>query len=149
QCLDAFTGNDVGANGRLNGNIKHLPRNKPAHLAHHLSPAVPRIAAMHHHGQGVDAISIDENIDLDDVRWLLFLELVIHGGIASRHGFEAIKEVQHDLGKWHLITQMDLPAVVAHVLLHAPLVQAKRHHRPDVFLGHEESERNYGFTDFG
>jgi hypothetical protein len=76
---------------------------------------------VHDDGQRIDLVAVDQHVDLDHVGGAVFLELVVHRGIAARGRLELVEEVQHDLAHRHFVGQLDLAAVVAHVHLHAAL----------------------------
>src|SRR5690606_15322943 len=109
---------------------------------------VARIGAVHDHGQGVDPVTIDEQVDLHHVGMTILEELVVHGGIAARDRLEPVEEIENNFRQRHLIGELHLPAVVDHVGLHAPLRIAQRHDRADVILRHEEGDRNDGLANF-
>src|SRR5690606_20386712 len=123
--LDVLAGNDLGAYGRLDGDVEHLAGNQPAHLGDHFAAAIAGIRAMDDHGQGVDAVAVDQQVDAHDVGGPVLLELVVHRGVAARHRLELVEEVEHALGQRHVVGQVHLPAVVGHVQLYAPLGHAQ------------------------
>src|SRR5271155_3228421 len=64
QRLDRLAGDDLGADRRLDRDIEHLPRNQRAHFGDHLAPAILRRCAVDHDRQSVDALAVDENVQL-------------------------------------------------------------------------------------
>src|SRR5450755_579295 len=81
--LDRFAGDDLRADGRLDRHVEHLPRDQRTHLRHHLAAAVLRNRAMDHHRQRVDALAVDQDVELDHVGCAELLEFVIERRIAS------------------------------------------------------------------
>ena len=106
-----------------------------------LAAAVLRERAMHHHRQRVDALAVDQDVELDHVGGAKLLELVVERRVAARHRLQAVEEIHHHLGQRQLVGQHHLAADVLHVLLHAALLGAQRHHRADVLLRHQDRRR--------
>ena len=98
-------------------------------------------------GQRIDLFAIEQDVHLHHVGGAVLLELVVHGGVAARHGLELVEEVQHDLAQRQLVGQHDLPAVVGHVQLHATLLVGQCHHRAHIFLRHVQMHRDDGLAD--
>src|SRR5690606_22552120 len=147
QRLDVFARNDLGADGRLDGHVEHRAGNEAAHAGNHVAATLARVGPVHDHGQGVDPVAIDEQVNLHHIGRPVFHELIIHGSVAARYRLEPVEEIQHDLGQRNFVCQVHLAAVIAHVDLHAALVVAQRHHGPDVFLGHEQGDLDDGLAD--
>src|SRR5690348_12865261 len=135
QRLDGLAGDDLRAYRGLDGDVEHLPRDELAHLGHDLPAAILRVGAVHHHRKRVDALAVDQNVELDHVGGAKFLEFVVERGVAARYRLQPVEEIHHDFGERKLVLEHHLPTDVLHVLLHAALVGAKREHRPDVLLG--------------
>ena len=102
---------------------------------------------MHDDRQRVDAVAVDQHVDLDDVGRAVLLELVVHRRVAARHALQLVEEVEHDLGQRQLVGQMHLAAVVGHVELDAALLVGQRHHRADVVLRHVQVHRDDRLAD--
>src|SRR3984893_9761625 len=75
--LDRFAGDDLRADGRLDRHVEHLARNQRAHLGNHFAAAVLGDRTMHHHRQRVDALAVDQDVELDHVGGAELLELVV------------------------------------------------------------------------
>ena len=103
---------------------------------------------MNNDGQRIDLFSIKKDIHLHHIGRAVLLEVVVHRRVTARHTFELVKEVQHDFGQRHLISEHDLTAVVGHVHLHAPLLVGKCHDRTHVLLRHVQVHRHDGLADF-
>src|SRR5690606_38217946 len=137
QGLHVLSGDDLGTDGRLDGNIEHLPGNQATHARNHFPAPVACIRSVNNHGKCVHTIAVDQQVDLDYVRVTELQELVIHGGIAAGNRFKAIEEIQHDFGERHFVCELHLPTVVDHVHLYATLCVAQGHYRAHVILRHE------------
>src|SRR5438132_3168642 len=137
QRLDALARDDLGANGRLDCHVEHLPRNELAHLGDDFAAAILRMRPVNHHRKRVDALAVDQDVELHDVGSAKLLEFVIERGIAPRHGLQPVEKVHDDLGQRQLVDQHDLAADVLHVFLYAALLGAQRQHRAHIFLRHE------------
>ena len=103
---------------------------------------------MDHHGQRIDALAVDEKVELDDIGGAKFEELVIHRRITARYRLQLVEEIHHHFRERQLVGQHHLAAEVLHVLLHAALVGAQRQHRANVFLGQQNRCRDDRLPDF-
>ena len=72
---------------------------------------------MHDRTERVHTITVEQDVNLDEVGTLLAALLVIQGGVAARAGLELIEKVEDDLGQGQLVVQ--LHAILAQVV-HAP-----------------------------
>ena len=77
QGLDTFPGDNVRAYGGLNSDVEHLPGNQFAHFLREFPSAVLAARAMHNQRQGVYALAIDEDIQLDEIGGSELLEFII------------------------------------------------------------------------
>ena len=82
QRFNCLTRNNVGPNGRLNGDVKHLARDDFAHFGHHGPAPVLGLRAVHNDGQGINLFTVEQNVDLHHIGGAVFLEFVVHGRIA-------------------------------------------------------------------
>ena len=96
QGFDCLTRDHIGADRGLDGDVVHLARNHFTHLAHDRTATVGGLRAVHDDGQRIYALAIEQNIHLDHIGGAVFLELIVHGRIASADRFEFVKKVQHD-----------------------------------------------------
>src|SRR5690348_8086597 len=62
--LDGLARDDLRADGSLDRHVEHLPRDEAAHLRDHLAPAVLRHRPVHHDRERVDAVAVDEDVEL-------------------------------------------------------------------------------------
>src|SRR5690606_7347937 len=108
QRLDVLARDDFGADGRLDRDVVHLARDQRTHARDHVAPARARAGAVHDHRERIDAIAVDEQVDLDHVGAAILLELVVHRGVAARDGLQTVEEVEHDLGQRDLVGEVDL-----------------------------------------
>ncbi|MNC84958.1 hypothetical protein D3C83_05280 [compost metagenome] len=138
----------MGADRRLNRDIEHLTRNELPHLGNELASAVMRVVAMHDQRQRVDALPVDQNVELDEIAGAIFEEVVIERGVTTGNGLQAVKEIHHDLVQRQFVSEHDLPPEILHIALYAALLHAKRDHGADIVLWHENGSGNDRFADF-
>ena len=106
---------------RLDRNVEHLPRNEFAHLRDEFTTPILAVCAVHDDGKRIHLLAVDENINLADVRFAVFLEVVVHRRVTARCRLELVEEIEHDFVERHLVRQMHLTPVIRHVQLHATL----------------------------
>ena len=146
QSFDCLTGNDVRPDSRLYGDVVHLAGDDLSHFGHHRPTPVLRLRAVHDDGQCIYFFAVKQDVDLHHIGGPVFLELVVHRGIAARHRLELVEKIQHDLGERHLVGQHHLPPMVGHVQLHTPLLVGQGHHRAHVILRHVQVHRHDGLA---
>ena len=57
--------------------------------------------------ESVNSVSVEENIDLDEVSDLLATLVVVKRGVAASARFEVVEEVEDDLREGKLVVQLD------------------------------------------
>ena len=62
QRLDVLARNDVGADGRLDRHVEHLPGDQLLHLLHQLATLVGRVVAVDDQRQGIDPLAVDQHV---------------------------------------------------------------------------------------
>ncbi len=77
QGFDCLTRDHVGANGRLDGNVELLARNNLTHFGHHGAATIDRLAPVNNDRQRIDALTVEQDIDLDNVGCTELFELVV------------------------------------------------------------------------
>ncbi len=147
QGLDVLAGDDVRTDRGLDRDVVLLARDLLAHLRRDGPAAVLALHAVHDDRQRVDAVAVDQQVDLDDVRRPVFLELVVHRRVAARDALQLVEEVEDDLGQRDLVREHHLAPVVRHVELHAALLHRQRDHRADVVLRHVQVHGDDGLAD--
>src|SRR6202521_663142 len=81
--LDRFAGDDLRADRRLDRHVEHLARDERAHLGNHFAAAVLSDRAMDHYRQRVDALAVDQDVELDHVGGAELLELIVERRVAA------------------------------------------------------------------
>ena len=61
---------------------------------------------MNDRAERVDAVAVEQDVDLDEVGALLAALLVVQRRVAARAGLELIKKVEDDLGEGQLVVQL-------------------------------------------
>ncbi len=91
-----FAGNNFGANGCLNGNFKHLPRQQLAQLfTQSFSPFVGFVA-VHDGREGIHFLAIQHDIQLHHVGFPKANQFIVEGSITAGNGFKLIEKVEYD-----------------------------------------------------
>ena len=65
--LHGRAGDDLGADGRLDGHLEHLPRDDFLELDADVAAAVEGAVAVDDDGERVDRLAVDEDVELDQV----------------------------------------------------------------------------------
>ena len=79
-------------------------------------------------GEGVGRLSVEQDVELDELRRPEAGHVVIKGSVALRDGLEFVIEIEDDLRQWHIVVELD--AVCRDVVLAdegAALVKAEFH----------------------
>ena len=100
---DGFAGDDLGADGGLDGDLEHLPGDELAHFADEGLAAVVGGVAVDDDGEGVDGVAADEDVHLHHGRDPGAGEGVVEGGVAAGDGLEAVVEVEDDFVEGELV----------------------------------------------
>src|SRR5436190_3290067 len=83
QRLDRFPGDDAAADGRLDGDLEHLPWNQLAHLRRQRAAALVGHVAVHDDRQRVDRIAVDQDVELHQRRRPVAGHMVVERGVAA------------------------------------------------------------------
>src|ERR1019366_4292566 len=96
QRADGFSGNDLAADGGLNGDGVLLARDDFLELrGEGTSPAL-RLLAVHDARKGVHGLAVYEHVELDHVRVPVAGMVVIHGAVAASDALDAVMEINED-----------------------------------------------------
>ena len=74
---DVLAGDDPGSDGRLDRHLELLPRNELAQLLRHLDAVVVGLVLVDDRAERVDRLSLEQDVDLDQVGRLLVVDLVV------------------------------------------------------------------------
>ena len=119
--LHIGAGDDLAADGGLDGHIEHLLVDHFLHLLTERKAQGLALAAVHHDGQRVHGIAVYQDVHLHQVGFGIVLHVVVEAGVALGHGLELVVEIQHHLVQGQFIDQHH--AILAHIfelLLEAP-----------------------------
>src|SRR4051812_16048163 len=104
--LDGLTGDHVGADRRLDGNVELLPRDRLAQALHQVAPLVVGGLLVHDQGKGVHLVAGEQHVELHQIRWPVLDRLVVQRRIALAPRLELVEEVEHDLGQWQVVLNL-------------------------------------------
>mmetsp|Transcript_18479 Transcript_18479/g.31861 ORF Transcript_18479/g.31861 Transcript_18479/m.31861 type:complete len:240 (+) Transcript_18479:266-985(+) len=95
---EPLSDDDLGTDGRLDAQVKQLPRNVLLKSGNDGAGARKRVLFMHDGRQRIDAVAVEQRVHLDYGRRLPFAHLVVKGGIARGDGLDVVAEGRDDLG---------------------------------------------------
>ena len=107
-----------------------------------------RVLAVHDQRERVDAVAVDQDVELHEIARAILDELVIERRVAARHRFQPVEEIHHDFVQRQLVGEHHLAPEVLHVLLRAALLRAQRDHGADVLLRHEDRRLDHRLAHF-
>ena len=136
--LDGFTRDDLAADGRLNRNLEHLPRDDVFELLADGTPAPVRLVAVDDDGERVADFAVEQNIQLDQLALAVVLEFVVERGVSAAAALNLVKKVEDDFVERNVVIQLDARALVLHVKEDAAPILAQVHNRADAVLRRED-----------
>ena len=90
---------------------------------------------MHDRGERVHGVALQQDVNLDQIGFLLAGVLVVERGVALSAGLQHVEEVEDDFTEWHVVAQLDaVLREVLHVLHGAALRLAQLHRGADELL---------------
>src|SRR5699024_5109936 len=134
----------------LNRHLKLLARDELFKLLRHLIAVVISVVLVHDGRKRINWLALKQDIDLDQVCFLLACFLIVQGSIALSTGFEHVEEVENNLTQRHDIAQ--LHAVfrqVIHTLHLSTLGLAQLHRRAHISLRNDDRHLHDGLVDLG
>ncbi len=87
QGPDSLARNHLGADGGLDGDLEQVRRDQLFELFAHRAAAALGALAMDDDRQRIDRLAVDEDRKLDEVAFLIPLDVIVERGIAARHAF--------------------------------------------------------------
>ncbi|MPL67355.1 hypothetical protein SDC9_13046 [bioreactor metagenome] len=129
---------DPATDRRLDRDLEHVPRDQLFQLLHHRPAARLGAVAVHHDRQRIDRLVVHQDRHLDHEILAVFAELVVEGGIALRHRFQPVVEVEHHLGERQVIDHHRARAGIGQIELDAAAVLAQLQHVAQIFVGHHD-----------
>ena len=139
--LDGLAGDDLAADGRLDGDLEELAGDVLLQLFADLPGAAVGLVPVDDEGQGVHLLAVEQQIDLDQVGSAVVQELVVQGGVAFGPGLQGVKEVIDNFVQGHVIMDLDQVGVeILHVFELAPALLAHGHDVADVVRGGDDGD---------
>ena len=108
--LDGLAGNDFRSDSSLNGNIELLARNEFLQFLAHAATQCNCIVLMRKRRQGIDGFSVEQNIELRQLRRAERVDVVVERSIAFRDALQLIVEVDDYLAQRQVEVQFDAVA---------------------------------------
>ena len=100
--------------------------------------------------ESVNSVSVEENIDLDEVSDLLAALVVVKRGVAASARFEVVEEVEDDLREGKLVVQLDaIFREVVHSSHGSTTILAQFHDRSREFSWGQDCRIHDGFANLG
>ena len=133
--LHRLAGNDLGADGGLDGNLELLAWDKLLQLLADSATEGVGIVGVNQRGERIHGIAVQENVQFHQTGGPELGDMVVEGGIALGDALQLVVEVEDDFAQRHIEGQ--LHAVGGHVhLVHqrAALVNTEFHNRTDIVI---------------
>src|SRR5574344_31300 len=93
--LDRAAGDDVIADGGLDGDIEHLARDQLTHLLDQLAATELGVVLVGDDRQRIDALVVDQDVQTHHVGGLETLEAIIQRRITTTGGLQTVEEVEN------------------------------------------------------
>ncbi|MBG9887033.1 hypothetical protein ABE10_10920, partial [Bacillus toyonensis] len=136
---DRLSRDDPGTDRGLDRHLELLPRDELAQpLGHHRAVAVG-LVTMHDRAEGVDLLTLEQDVDLDEVGLLGARGLVVERRVPLCLRLQLVEEVEDDLAQWNVVAQFHtLLGEVLHAQERPAARLAELHHRSHVILREED-----------
>ena len=82
HCLDRFASNDLVADGGLDGDLKHLPRDEFLHFCRQEAAFCGGGVGVQDERKGIDRLVGNENVELDQLAHFVAGQMIVERGIA-------------------------------------------------------------------
>ncbi len=115
-----------------------MARDQLLQLLAHGAAAAFGARAVDDHGQRIHRIAIDQDRHLDEIAFLIILDVIIEAGIAAAHRFQPVVEIEHHFVERQLVDHHGARAGIGEFDLAAAAVLAELQHRAQIFVGHED-----------
>ncbi|VTR65980.1 hypothetical protein DESC_40011 [Desulfosarcina cetonica] len=145
KCRYGRTGDDLAADGALNGDLEHLAGNLLLELVTGNAGPVYRIVPVGQHGKGIHPFAVDQKIQLYQVGLAVIDQFVIEGTVPLGDGFEFVVKIVDHLRQGQF--EDHLQAVVGEILVilvDAPALHAQLHHRAHVAVRDDDRRLDEG-----
>lgn len=137
--LDGLAGDNFRSYGCLNSDVELLTRYQLLELLTHAASESDGVVDMGEGREGVDALAVEENIELDELRLTEVVDMVVEGGIAFGDALELVVEVNDDFPERHVEDKLHTVARDIFLLHELPaLGEAERHNRAYIVGGGDD-----------
>src|SRR5918994_7798291 len=107
QRLDRLAREHPRSDRRLDRDVEELPRDRLLEPLDEPLAGGVRLVAVDDYRQRVDAVAGEEHVELDEVGGAHPDRLGVERRVSARLRLEQIVEVEHDLGHWELVGELD------------------------------------------
>ena len=137
--LDGLTGDDLAADGSLDGDLKELSGDVLLQLLTQPAGAGVRLILMGNKAEGVHTVAVELHVHLDQHTGPVAGKLVVQRGIPLGVGLQGIKEIVNDLIQRHQIMQLHQTGIqILHILEFTAAVLAHRHDVAHILVGRND-----------
>ena len=148
--LDGLPGDDLAADGGLDGDLEELAGDVLLQLLAQPSRPGVSLILVGDEGQGVHLVAVEEHIHLHQLGGLVPVQLVIQGGVALGPGLQGVEEVIDDLADGHGVVELGQVGVqVLHILKNTPAVLAQGHDVAHIVGGRDDGDLGVGLLGLG
>src|SRR4051794_9271829 len=133
NCPNGFARDYPRANGRLDWNLELLARDEFFQLGGHHDAVGVGLVFMYDRRKGIDRLTVQQEVDFDQISRLFAGRLVVQAGITPRPRLEGIEEIKNDLGQRQYVADLDsVFGQVIHAMLSAAAVLTKLQDGADI-----------------
>src|SRR3990172_8659001 len=130
QCLAC---DDLAPDGGLDSDLKHLTWDKLPKFRAQFSSPIVSLDLVNNGRQCVHRLSVQQDIEFDEVRFPVFEKIIVQGRIAPRERFQPVIEIENDLGKRKLkLNVCPLRAQIGRVPVNSASIHAQFHDPADI-----------------
>jgi len=145
---DRFPGDDAASDGGLDGDHEHLLRDHFLELGGELASLGLGFIAVHDDGEGFYRFPGDEHVHFDHVGGAVAGMFVVHGTVSPGHGFEAVVEIDEDVGEGDGGREEDTSVIDGLGILElAPFLHDELHDFTDELARNHDEDPHDGFAD--
>ena len=147
---DRLAGDDARPDRGLDRHLELLPRDQLLQLGRDVDAVVVRLVLVHDGREGVHRLTVQQDVDLDQVGLLLAAGLVVQRRVPLGPALQLVEEVVDDLGHRQRVAQLDpVGRQVVHAEQVAPPALAQLHHRAHVVVRGEHGRPYHRLEDLG
>ena len=145
-----LAGNNLAANGCLNGHVKLLTRDELLQLLTHTTPYGVGVVDIGECGEGIDRVAVEQNLQFDQFGGLEAIDVIIERGIALGDTLEFVVKVKYHLAEGKVEGYLDaVSGEISLVLEYSTLVHAEFDYGSNEVGFGNNLGVNVGFIHFG